>query len=109
MSKHDADTQEDSISRPPVPAEIAVERVQTGIRIEKRMLKVLKAMAEYQDKTLSELVEDIVLHAFEGRGANAFGDKSLEKIAQLKQIYEMDYDSHASYRFTDNATPKKAK
>lgn len=89
--------------------EIPVERVQTGIRIEKRMLKVLKAIAEYQDKTLSELMEDIILHAFEGHGANAFGEKSLEKIAHLKLIYEMDYDSHASGRFTDDAHANKDK
>ena len=95
-------TRADQISDANASDEVVVERVQTGIRIEKRMLKVLKAMAEYQDKTLSELMEDIVLHAFEGHGASAFGEKSLEKIAQLKKIYEMDYDSHASYRFTDD-------
>src|SRR5210317_408153 len=43
-----------------------VERVQTGIRIEKRMLKVLKGLAECLDITLGDLVEGIVLHAFPG-------------------------------------------
>src|SRR5438552_11167155 len=48
------------------PARIPVERVQTGVRMEKRMLKVLKAMAEYYECSLGELLEDIVLHSFEG-------------------------------------------
>jgi predicted DNA-binding ribbon-helix-helix protein len=46
---------------------VVVERVQTGVRIEKRMLKVLKALAEQKDMTLGDLLEGIVLHAFEGK------------------------------------------
>ena len=34
---------------------IEVERVQTGVRIEKRLLKVLKAFAELKDLTLGDL------------------------------------------------------
>ena len=45
----------------------AVERIQTGARIEKRMLKVLKGLAEYLDVSLGDLIEGIVLHAFEGK------------------------------------------
>ena len=45
---------------------LAIERVQTGVRIERRMLKVLKGLAEYHEVSLGELLEDIVLHAFEG-------------------------------------------
>src|SRR6266700_1520180 len=48
---------------------IMVERVQTGVRLEKRILKVLKALAELHDMTLGDLIEGIVLHAFEGKGA----------------------------------------
>ncbi len=80
---------------------IAVERVQIGVRMEKRMLKVLKATAEMLDMTLGELLEDIVLHSFEGGGASAFFPQTLEKIADIKKIYGMDYDVHASYRFAD--------
>ena len=36
----------------------AVERVQTGVRIEKRLLKVMKALAEYHDLTLGDLIEE---------------------------------------------------
>ena len=80
---------------------ISVERMQTGLRIEKRMLKVLKAVAEYADQSLGELVEEIVLHAFEG--ACAFGPETQARIAKLKEVYGMDYDVHASYRFVDKA------
>jgi hypothetical protein len=43
-----------------------IERVQTGVRMEKRLLKVLKALAAYHDMTLGDLLEGIVLHAFDG-------------------------------------------
>src|SRR5271168_1908657 len=48
-----------------------IERVQTGVRIERRILKVLKALAEYRNLTLGDLLEGIVLHAFEGKAAFA--------------------------------------
>ena len=63
-------------------APIRVERVQTGLRIEKRVLKVLKGVAEIHDLSLGDLVEGIVLHAFEGRCA--FGPDTLARIADLK-------------------------
>jgi predicted DNA-binding ribbon-helix-helix protein len=43
-----------------------VERVQTGVRMERSLLKVLKGLAEYLDLSLGDLLEGIVLHAFEG-------------------------------------------
>jgi hypothetical protein len=46
---------------------VTVERVQTGLRVERNTLKVLKGLAEYLDLSLGDLVEGIVLHAFEGR------------------------------------------
>ena len=78
---------------------IKVERVQTGVRMEKRMLKVLKAMAEYHDISLGDLLEGIVLHAFEGR--SPFDAEATKRIDALKQIYEMDYDSSASHHFIE--------
>lgn len=75
--------------------QIKIQRVQTGVRLEKRMLKVLKALAEYHDITLGNLLEAIVLHAFEGD--SPFHDKGLQKIAALKEIYDMDYDASASH------------
>lgn len=75
---------------------LRVERVQTGVRIEKRMLKVLKALAEYLDISLGDLLEGIVLHAFESK--TPFSDDVLGRIAALKQVYGMDYDATASHR-----------
>ena len=71
-----------------------VERVQTGVRIEKRLLKVLKAVAEYHDMALGDLVEGIVLHSFDGR--SAFGREGLARIAEFKRLYGLELDaSHA--------------
>ena len=81
------------------PKRIKVERVQTGVRVEKRMLKVLKAMAEYHEISLGDLLEGIVLHAFEGR--SPFYAEAIKRIDALKQIYEMDYDASASHRFIE--------
>lgn len=81
------------------PLPLKVERVQTGVRLEKRMLRVLKALAEYFDMSLGDLLEGIVLHAFEGKCA--FGDDALKRIEALKQIYEMDYDATASHKMIE--------
>jgi hypothetical protein len=75
---------------------LKVERVQTGVRIEKRMLKVLKALAEYHDLTLGDLIEGIVLHAFDGKCP--FSKDTLKRIAKLKRIYKLDLDAGASHR-----------
>ncbi len=78
---------------------LVVERVQTGVRIEKRILKVLKAFAEYHDMTLGDVVEGIVLHAFDGK--IPFSPASLERIQALKKFYELDLDSSASRRLKE--------
>ena len=78
---------------------LVVERVQTGVRMEKRILKVLKALAEYHDLTLGDLLEGIVLHAFEGK--SPFGAESLRRVAELKKIYRLDLDARASHRLVE--------
>lgn len=78
----------------PTPA-IVVERVQTGVRIEKRLLKVLKALAELKDLSLGDLLEGIVLHAFEGKAP--FSAETLREIERLREVYRLDLraaDSH---------------
>ena len=80
-------------------AKLLVQRVQTGVRIEKRLLKVLKAFAEYHDLSLGDLLEGIVLHAFDGKVP--FGQPSLEKINELKKFYGLDLDSSASHRLKE--------
>ncbi|CAM3979277.1 hypothetical protein [Bacillus paramycoides] len=77
-----------------------VERVQTGIRMEKRMVKVLKAMAEYHDISLGVLLERIVLHSFENKPV--FSDESLEKVKAIKEVYDMDYGLEISRQWNDS-------
>ena len=77
-------------------AEFMVERVQTGVRMEKRLLKVLKAFAEFHDMSLGDLLEGIVLHAFDGK--TPFSPASLVRIQELKKFYGLDLDSAASHR-----------
>ena len=78
---------------------LVVERIQTGVRMEKRIVKVLKALAELYDISLGDLLEGIVLHAFEGK--NPFGEESLQRIADLKRVYGLDLDASASHRLTE--------
>jgi hypothetical protein len=70
------------------------------VRLEKRLLKVLKGLAEYHDMTLGDLLEGIVLHAFEGKAP--FSEKNLERIKDLKKIYELDLTSKDSHKLTEN-------
>jgi hypothetical protein len=79
--------------------EILVERVQTGVRMEKRLLKVLKALAEYHDISLGDLLEGIVLHAFDGK--IPFSAPSLRRIRDLKKFYALDLDASVSHRLTE--------
>ena len=80
---------------------LPVERVQIGVRMEKRMIKVLKGLAEYLDITLGDLLEGITLHAFESE--SPFNEETRRRIAQLKDVYGMDYSVEASHRFVEPA------
>ena len=80
--------------------QFVVERVQTGVRMEKRLLKVLKALAEYHDLTLGDLLEGIVLHAFDGKCP--FEAANLRRIKDLKKFYGLDLESSASHRLTES-------
>ena len=77
----------------------AIERQQTGIRIEKRILKVLKGLAEYHDITLGDLLEGIVLHAFDGKAP--FGPESRRKIGELRKVYGLDLTSADSHKLVE--------
>ena len=76
-----------------------IERVQSGIRIEKRILKVLKGLAEYHDLSLGDLLEGIVPHAFEGK--TPFGAESRKKIAELKKVYNLDLTSADAHKLAE--------
>lgn len=80
-------------------ATTVIERIQTGVRMEKRIVKVLKGLAEYHDITLGDLLEGIVLHVFEGK--LPFGRESLGKIGELRSIYGLDLDASSSHRLVE--------
>ena len=83
-----------------------IERVQTGVRMEKRLLLVLKALAGAHDLSLGDLLEGIVLHAFEGKPA--FTGASLQRIAVLKQAFELDLTAADSHLLVEAAPdPRK--
>jgi hypothetical protein len=76
-----------------------VERVQTGLRMEKRLLKVLKALAELKDLTLGDLLEGIVLHSFEGKPP--FQPKTQKEIERLKEIYGLTLTAADSHKLEE--------
>ncbi len=78
---------------------VTVERTQTGLRIERNVLKVLKALAEYLDVSLGELVEGIALHAFEGKVP--FAPPTLAKIEQIKAVYELNLTAADAHRLRE--------
>jgi hypothetical protein len=84
----------------------SIERVQTGVRIERRILLVLKALAASHGMTLGDLVEGIVLHAFEG--AAPFGPESMAKIRSLKKVYGLDLDASDSHLLVERKADGKA-
>ena len=85
----------DSASVPPTE----VDRVQTGVRMEKRMLKVLKAIAEQKDMTLGDLLEGIVLHAFEGKAP--FSPQTLKDIEQFRALYGLTLRAQDSHQLKE--------
>lgn len=78
---------------------VEVERVQTGVRMEKRILKVLKAVAELKDMSLGDLLEGVVLHAFEGKAP--FSPQTLKEIEQFKKIYGLTLKASDSHQLKE--------
>jgi hypothetical protein len=76
-----------------------VERVQTGVRLERRLLKVMKGVAELHDVSLGDLIEGVMLHAFEGKVP--FQAATLERIAGLRQVYGLDLTAADSHRLRE--------
>ncbi len=77
----------------------SIERVQTGVRLEKRLLKVLKGLAEHLDISVAELIEGMSLHCFENKPP--FSEKTLRKIEQLKAVYDLDLDASDSHNLQE--------
>jgi len=93
---------EKKMPKPATLGKVAVERIQTGIRLEKRLVKVLKGLAEHKDMSLGELIELISIHALERE--HAFSASSLPLIKKMKDVYDMNYGVHAYERFIEANT-----
>jgi hypothetical protein len=78
---------------------VEVERVQTGVRLEKRMLKVLKAIAEQKEMSLGDLLEGIVLHAFEGKAP--FSPQTIKDIEQFRSLYGFTLRAQDSHQLRE--------
>ena len=76
-----------------------VKRTQTGVRIESSLLKVLKGLAEYTDLSLGDLLEGIVLHAFEGKAP--FSAETQQVIEQLKVVYGCELSASDSHKLVE--------
>lgn len=80
-----------------------IDRVQTGVRIERRILKVLKALAAHHEISLGDLLEGIVLHSFEGKAP--FGEDNLAFIATMKSAFQLDLTAADSHRLRESDEP----
>ena len=83
-------------------AEKSITRTQTGVRIETSLLKVLKALAEYLDMSLGDLLEGVVLHAFEDK--TPFGKETLQAIDGLKAVYGCELSAADSHRMRERSS-----
>ena len=78
-----------------------ITRTQTGVRLESRLLKVLKALATELDLSLGDLLEGIVLHAFEGKAP--FSVATLKKVKALKAVYGLDLSARDSHQLREGS------
>ena len=77
-----------------------IKRTQTGVRIESSLLKVLKGLAEYAEMSLGDLLEGIVLHAFEGKAP--FSPDTRKVIDQLKAVYGCELTAADSHQLVES-------
>ena len=76
-----------------------ITRTQTGVRLETRLLKVLKALATELEMSLGDLIEGIVLHAFEGKAP--FSSARLKQIKALRGVYGLDLTAKDSHKLRE--------
>lgn len=81
---------------------VPIQRIQTGVRIERQLLKVLKGLAEYLDVSLGDLIEGISLYAFEGKAP--FEQTTIDVIGDLKKVYGLTLTAADSHKLTESST-----
>ena len=77
---------------------IEIERVQTGVRIEKRLLKVLKGLAELKDCRSATFGGH---RAARLRRTDSRFPETLAQIAELNKIYGMTLRAGDSHRLRE--------
>ncbi|WP_421841712.1 hypothetical protein [Mycobacterium sp.] len=82
---------------------LAIERVQTGVRMEKRLVKVLRAFADYLDMSMGDLLEGIILHALENKPLQ-FSPPMLDAINNLKEVYGLDLVAADSHQLVETSS-----
>jgi hypothetical protein len=93
--------------KPSMRESVVVERVQTGVRLEKRMLKVLKALADSLDITLGDLLEGIVLHALEGKAP--FSKATQTRVVELRKVFGLTLNASDAHRLKENPGVRAAR
>ncbi|MCR5857936.1 hypothetical protein [Mesorhizobium sp. J428] len=82
-----------------------MERIQTGVRMDASLVKVLKGLAEYHEMSLGDLLEGICLHAFEGK--SAFGAETRAVIEKLRDVYGCRWTSADSHLHPEPSRKRK--
>jgi hypothetical protein len=93
----------------PAAEERVIERRPLDARMETRLAAVLQDLARDAGRSVSQLLEEIVLHSFErvegkdGHNASAapYAARTFRLIEELKKRHGVDYDTHASYGFVE--------
>ena len=76
-----------------------MERVQVGARMEKTLVKALKALAEYLDLSLGDLLEGD--HPARARGEAGLQPATLSHVKKLRTIYGLDLNARDSHRLVE--------
>lgn len=87
------------IAERPIAERPVVQRVQTGVRLETRLLKVMKAIAEIHDISLGDLIEGVMLHALEGR--TPFSRQTLGHVKALREVYGLTLTAADAHRLEE--------
>jgi hypothetical protein len=82
-------------------------RVQTGVRMERRIFGVLKAVADLHGISLGDLLEGLALHAFDGK--LPFGPDARKKIGALREAFGLDLRAEDSHLLRDRTLEPKAR
>jgi catechol 2,3-dioxygenase-like lactoylglutathione lyase family enzyme len=90
---------------PETEPKLEIERVDVPVRLERRLAAVLADLAGHKRMSVSECLEETLLHTFEklagGGVPSPHGDRELDLIQTLKLKHGLDYETHASYRFVE--------